>query len=374
MSKKIGLLLLLILFQISLLGMGHASAATIHTMPLTIKPVIPANQIGHIISFFNLKVQAGQKQHLKLKLSNNTDHNLMIHIEPASAYTSANGGIAYLTQQKQGIIKKTYRLADNIDVQNNILLTPHQSKVIPFTVTVPSVQGTVLGGLVIHTNPPNKQQNQKNKGIQINSQIDYAVAVKLNLSRSGHPGGKLSFSDSAYQKTPSADQVEFGIQNGLSKIVDVGKVFFHIKGKQSLQGHFTVGKMAPKTEIQYPIALKHALPDGTYELDLKTTFQGKTITSQRTLTVGSISNKPKKNDLATVIQPSDKFQGGFLMNAWTNLVTNHFWVILCVGIVLLGISIFSVVKMKEKRYKRLNLFYTVVLTVVVGFLVFVKMG
>gem|GEM_PF-3686643 len=61
-----------------------------------------------------------------------------------------------------------------------------------------------------------------------------------------------------------------------------------------------------------------------------------------------------------------------MLNSWTHLVSNYFWWVLIIAFIILGFSIWNLIKVKSKGQKRLNGFYVGILSIIIIFIVFMK--
>ena len=92
---KIGKILgLTVLATLGLLvGGSQTTEASVYTF--SVVPELPENQLAKKAGYFDLMVNPGATQDLKLKYTNNTDHAVTVNADVTTATTNGGGEVDY---------------------------------------------------------------------------------------------------------------------------------------------------------------------------------------------------------------------------------------------------------------------------------------
>lgn len=247
------------------------------TMPLTIVPIYPENQNPQTRGYFDVNVHSGDELSLNLELSNNTDTEMIVNIEPANAFSSHTGGMLYQKESESPdivLLDDAVLLADSIQVNDNIHIPPNSTVSETITITVPSTDGqTILGGLLISSKGETIEQTQEveegTANFAINTETVFAMAIQLNLPNStesdfslGNAGFYGELAQVYIEMTNNAQKIQENIEGSYTVQNETGEVLFN--------GNFGPFKMAPKSQIRYPIQWGYeTLEDGNYILNIQ---------------------------------------------------------------------------------------------------------
>jgi len=244
------------------------------TMPLTIEPVYPESQNPQTKGYFDLNVNPEDELTLSIELTNHTDKEKIVSIEPANAFTSHTGGMLYQKESESEDVKlldDAIRLADSIQVEESVTISPNSTVKVPIQFTVPKSDGqTILGGLLISSKGETIEEQQEveegTANFTINTETVFAMAIQLNLPNS---------IDSNFQFGEAGFYGDLG-QVYIQMINDAQKIQENVVGTYTIQnengeelynGDFGPFKMSPKSAIRYPIEWgAGTLEDGTYSL------------------------------------------------------------------------------------------------------------
>ncbi len=162
--KKIVSSLLAIVFLFNIVSM-KASAAE---MKFAVTAVIPENQVDKNQTYFDLKMEPGQKQTLQVQMKNDTDKEVVVETHANAAITNSNGITDYsvIDPQLDSTLKIPFSKIAKVQKETKI---PAKSTVtLDVNIEMPneSFDGVILGGLYFK-----EKENEKEKGKSENVQI-----------------------------------------------------------------------------------------------------------------------------------------------------------------------------------------------------------
>lgn len=263
--------------------------------PIAVEPIYPNNQVEGIKGYFRLKVQPKQKQTIHVRLRNNKSQQQKVIIKAANGYTNPVGGMLYSEEMDSSnsvLLEGNIQLAPNLDVESEVILGPSETREIPITLTVPSIEkGTLLGAVrFITEGKPQEETVEAEEGeanFVLKTETVYAIAIQLDLPGKVDPNfsiGEAGFmleGPSVYSEFLNQTQM---IQEGISGEYQVEDS----DGNQLFEGKIEEFKMAPQTKIRYPIPWNYeSLEPGEYKLYVKMNVNNNEIASQQNFRVGN---------------------------------------------------------------------------------------
>jgi hypothetical protein len=247
-----------ILFSIIFLLKIHVLAEE-NELPFSVLPVPNFNQNKGVKGYFDLNVKNEQLLQLNVKIKNLKNEKITVYIQSTNALTSPTGGIQYLPTKgtdESYITDQNFELMNLISVQPSIDIPPLKETSLPILVKVPNNEsGTYLGGLMFSTTKNNIRGKSKNKNgvvFQIDSNINFAMGIQLNINKT--PKENVIFSKTGVEDIPSGILPYVEIENKSAAIVKnfTFQYEFLNKDKKSLfKGTVKSFDMAPKTKIKH---------------------------------------------------------------------------------------------------------------------------
>lgn len=151
----------------------------------TVRAVIPDNQLDRSLSYFDLRMEPGQKQMLSVEIINNNNYSMKATIAVNNASTGTNGTIVY---SLKGIHDDSMVLSveEAAKVLTPELIVPANSSVfaeIALEMPEKEFEGTILGGIYVTAEPETAQAaDPAEGGIQIENKLAYVIGLKLHES------------------------------------------------------------------------------------------------------------------------------------------------------------------------------------------------
>ncbi|WP_087972501.1 WxL protein peptidoglycan domain-containing protein [Oceanobacillus rekensis] len=261
--------------------------------PLAIEPIYPDNQQPETKGYFNLLVEPGETQAIELKVTNNLDTELTLTGSTANAYTHPTGGMLYgtdINSESSRLLDDAVLIADLIEIEENITIPPQSSVNVPIEITVPEEDGqTFLGAVVLTTEPTDTAMEETTEAdsanVILNTETSYTVALQLNLPDETTPDfslGEAGFINETGEVFIEMTNNAHLIQEEIIGTYDVSNQ----EGTELFKGEIPSFKMAPKSQIRYPVPWgNETLDDGTYNLTLSGTAGGEAFSASETFTI-----------------------------------------------------------------------------------------
>ncbi|PFO90337.1 DUF916 and DUF3324 domain-containing protein [Bacillus cereus] len=169
----------ILLFTVCILGLFGLNVEAAD-MKYSIEASIPENQIDKNLTYFDLKMEPGQKQTISMTLRNHSDKASTFSIEPHTASTNRNGVIDYSKKLEKKDRSMKYSFEELITGETKHTLQPNEQKKVEFTIQMPeeSYDGIILGGFYIHKEA-NQAEKAEEKSVQIKNDYSYVIGIKL---------------------------------------------------------------------------------------------------------------------------------------------------------------------------------------------------
>ncbi|KRN28917.1 cell surface protein [Lactobacillus selangorensis] len=287
---------------------------------LNVTAQIPENQIDSSASYLDLKVAPNQTQTLTLKIKNERNQTRKVKVTPVSAYTNANGTVAYQQHVSTTKSNAPYQFSQLVSTGQTLTFAPKETKTVQFKLTVPAEKfsGQILGGFYII--PLNQVQKTKKKGIVINNKFSMLLGANLQedsslktpeIALGKVTPGLLSGTTTIFANLRNNTPTLFGQMKVVAKVSKAGSSkVLHQTTKTNLS-------MAPSSNFNYAIDWgRTAFQAGKYHLHLVATSGTKKWVFNRNFTITQ-AKAAKYNKKAV------------------NLKKNYLWLWITLGILLL---------------------------------------
>ncbi|MBP2099892.1 DUF916 and DUF3324 domain-containing protein [Enterococcus rivorum] len=143
----------------------------------------PDNQLEENVGYYKLKMAPGQKQTIKITLSNPGSEKVTVGIGINSAKTNQNGVIEYGDSTIKNDASLKFDFKDIVKAPKSVDLAPGESKELETEIEMPTTayDGVIAGGIQLMKE--NQNSNVTNSsGSQILNQYAYVIAVLLQES------------------------------------------------------------------------------------------------------------------------------------------------------------------------------------------------
>lgn len=248
-------------------------------MNFNARAVIPENQQDKTKTYFDLRVKPGEKQIIKLLVSNSSDQELTLNIQPNTAITNQNGVIDYSQSKQKKDSSLVYNFADFVAGEKKVTLQPKESREVAYELTMPDKQfdGELLGGFYVREIEKATDEDAQ-KNVQIKNRYSIVIAVDLTETDKVIES-KLQLNNVQAALENYRTVVTANLQNIKAKIEDQMIVSATVTQKGSTTVLHKAEKkdmhMAPNSNFDFPIDWgKQELQPGTYTLNMDVTTSG----------------------------------------------------------------------------------------------------
>lgn len=241
----------------------------------SVETVQPATQIDKSKTYFDMQVEPGVAQDLVIHLRNDTDNDVEIAPEIASATTNTNGVVEYSKNKIKKDSSLKYDLSDIVKTEKTIVIPKKGNYDLHLTVTPPyeTFDGVIAGGITLEEKRYETEETETDsQGLAIKNYYSYVVGIVL------HSNQTLVTPDLIFKKAyPSQENARNVIMNELqnpmptyiNNVKIIGEVT-HLKDKETA---FTVEQdnmqIAPNTLFSFPIGAEgRKLKPGKHESHL----------------------------------------------------------------------------------------------------------
>jgi len=270
--KKVVCSLLIIVFLLDITSIPTHAAE----MKFAVTAVIPENQIDKNQSYFDLKMEPGQKQTIQVQMKNDTDKDVIVETHANTAITNSNGIVDYsLIEPKFDNTLKT-PFSKIAKVQKETKIPAKSTVTLDVNIEMPkdSFDGVILGGLYFKEKEDEKSK-RKSDNVQIENKYAYTIGVVLRETVT-EVKPDLKLNEIKPGQVNARNVVTANLQNinaAMLKNLSVDAKVYTEKGKSVLHETKKEGlRMAPNSNFDYAISWDNkALEPGIYRLEMKAT-------------------------------------------------------------------------------------------------------
>ncbi|MDZ5759628.1 DUF916 and DUF3324 domain-containing protein [Carnobacterium maltaromaticum] len=339
--KKVLTYLVLLSGTVFVLLNGNQKAQA-SQLNFNVEAIIPENQVDKNKTYYDLRIEPGKTQDLKLMLHNSTDKDVSVELTAEAATTNLNGVVEYgKTKAKRDSTLKT-SIGEIVTLsEENPVIPAKGSKEITLTVKMPTTDfdGVLAGGITVkETSPATDKATKETKGMAIENRYSYVVALVLHGKNETIPS-ELKLNKVKATQVNVRNVISANLQNTKAKYLNQLSVDAKITKKGENKTLYSVKKeqmqMAPNSNFNLPIPLNGAaLKSGKYTLKVKADSQGNTWNFTRDFNISAEEAK-KLNEQDVSIEKDNT------------------WLYVLIGVILLAalLILFYLIMRKRKKEK-----------------------
>lgn len=176
----------------------------------SVEPIYPSNQTDKELGYFNLLVKTGQKQTIKIKITNSSAYQQKYSVWVNPAKSGSGGVIHYADRKIKSPKKSPIDIRKAITVEKHTYTLKRYSEIeIPITIKVPKkkFKGKVLAGIDVIVKDDKEQTGQIKNVVRYETPIvlqestqKITPKIKLNnvnaILKNGYPNFQVTFSNS----------------------------------------------------------------------------------------------------------------------------------------------------------------------------------
>lgn len=279
------------IFGVSLLAIPHSVQAA--GANFTVARIASGQQNDPTVSYFDLKLKAGQTTHIKVKVTNLTTKPLHLIASPNTGYTTDGGAVAYDLKSLGEKSSAPYQLESLMGGQQKLTIPASSEKIVTFPIKMPATPFKgVLDGAIYFLNPQASQTTTTDKkNFAIKSRFALALGVTIHEDTQTTISPKLALvtistgTDQSDQFSPAIKAQIMNTHAALAKKLQI-KSEVSQNGKKLYETQAKNLTMAADSNFKYAITTNHAaLKPGTYHLKLAAKSGSQKWTFNRTFTI-----------------------------------------------------------------------------------------
>lgn len=267
MTKNFSLILisslLITLFNFNFLSNVHADELGFS--------VDPAEEPHYSTGYFKLDVEPNQNIELPVRIKNTSEKEMDFEIKKLNALTSGYGNINYSKDMKTEhgkFVNEDMAMSKYLQGDGYVHLKSGEEKIVKFNLKTPGNinEGTMLGGLSFKKKSADVSGEEKSS---IKSEFKRVIAIQINYNKGVE--SPIEVSNNNVEVTRTSPNVLLGIKNKSFSIKeDIHFEYKVMQGDKSLfSGKSNKFKMAPSTEVNYPIPWQDdKFSSGDYKLNV----------------------------------------------------------------------------------------------------------
>ncbi|GAB6516634.1 DUF916 and DUF3324 domain-containing protein [Bacillus thuringiensis] len=245
-------------------------------MKFAVTAVIPENQIDKNQTYFDLKMQPGQKQTIQVQMKNDTNKEVVVESFANTAITNSNGITDYSTVEPKTDSTLKYPFSKIAKMPKETKVPANSIVTVDINLEMPneSFDGVILGGLYFKEKE-DENAKKKDEGVQIENKYAYAIGVVLKETDAEvKPDMKLN--EVKPTQINGRNVVTTNLQNvkpAMLKNLSVDAKVYKEKGTDILfEAKKENLRMAPNSNFDYAISWENkAFDPGTYRVEVKAT-------------------------------------------------------------------------------------------------------
>ncbi|MTD41896.1 DUF3324 domain-containing protein [Erwinia sp. CPCC 100877] len=245
-------------------------------VPISVKAILPENQIDKNVGYYDLKVEPNAKQELSFQLNNQGDKDTTVNVEINPAYTGDGGSFIYTDSDSNKDPSMKYPLSSIASSEQTVSIPAKGSTVTKIKLEIPSepFEGVILGAIrVTSAQSDEKKTDNSGKGFNIVNNFAYSVAIQLRES-DNMPKSDLAIKKVFATQVAGRNTVKINLQNPTPTIInDMSyEAAINKKGEDvPLHENKVKGyRVAPNTNYNVPVSWENQpFTAGTYVAKVK---------------------------------------------------------------------------------------------------------
>lgn len=248
------------------------------SVPYSVKPILPNNQIDKEVQYFDLRMEPGEEQTIEVAVSNSSTKEIELEMSTETAITNVNGVIDYVSSEKDIVFDQTlhYPFSTLASMAETITVPANETVNVPIKINMPEeeITGMILGGIKF-TEKSSDSQEESSNGMAIRNRFAYIIAVKLT-ENDQLVAGDLQLNEIKADQVSYRNVISANLQNPepalIKELAIEAEVTAAGSSKVLYQQTNQDFKMAPNSNFDFPIYLENQpLKAGKYTLHLTAT-------------------------------------------------------------------------------------------------------
>ena len=280
----------------------------------SMRAILPENQRNKEVTYYDLRMEPGQKQELELELTNPSDKDELISLEINDATTNDVGAFDYTNRGNDYTRDASLKLSvtDIATIPEEVLVKANSKENVKIKLEMPEEEfsGLIVGGIRI-TQSETKDKEKSTGNMEIKNRVAYTVGMTLSESDE-EVRADLDLKKAFASQTNGRNVIKGNVQNSeaqpLEAITYIGKVTK--KGSKTALHESRVQnyRMAPNSNFNFDVSWNNeAFKAGkyTYYLTAESKETGQKWDWEKDFTIKSDEAK-RLNNSAIELQKDNK--------------------------------------------------------------------
>ncbi|MGO2083959.1 DUF916 and DUF3324 domain-containing protein [Vagococcus sp.] len=247
-------------------------------IPVSVRAILPENQLGDVDTFYQLKVKPGQKQELELEVTNTSDQKVKVDLSINSASTGMTGNLIYNLPSKNRDSSLKVALTDIASVDERVEIPAKEKKTVKIKLNVPAeaFEGVILGAVRvdgINSLAENEKNKEEQTGFTINNKYAYAIAIQLQETDELNVTPEIKLTKALFSQIAGRNTIKVYLQNPTPMIINdltyEAKVTRKNKEEILYENKVKDYRFAPNSTMVFPIEMgAERVKPGDYSLKL----------------------------------------------------------------------------------------------------------
>lgn len=226
-------------------------------------------------SFFDLLLEPGQKQTVTVTLKNDTNRQMTVEQEVASATTNINGVVEYSPNDIEPDESLRFNYDDLVEAEQEIVLEPHSEKTVNINLQMPEERfdGQLVGGLTYREKIDEAAEvPSEQEGLAVTNRFAFVIALLMRQNKETvEPDLKLH--DVGPGQVNYRNVINANLQNPEMTFLNRMHINAKVQGIDNPEIEYSVNQdrmqMAPNTNFDFPISLEgQPLRPGRYRMTM----------------------------------------------------------------------------------------------------------
>ncbi|MCL2558960.1 MAG: DUF916 and DUF3324 domain-containing protein [Turicibacter sp.] len=287
LKKRVGAILVWLAISFALLNFIETRASELN---FSVETILPDNQITEGVSYFDLLLAPSETQTVQIRLTNNTDEDIVVLPVIATATTNHNGVVEFVPRDVERDSTLMYLMEEIVTVPEEVIIPANGVYLLDLDIEMPeeAFEGILAGGITLRERDEELDEMEENDeaGMTIRNLFEFVVGIVLqnDASASVQVEPDLVLREVYPTHINRRNVIIANVQNVMPNFVRSLTVDARImrEGSEEVLFYLEIDeahmwRMAPNSNIDIPIRLEgEALEPGDYILDLRMTARHQT--------------------------------------------------------------------------------------------------
>lgn len=279
--KKIVIASIWILLYSPIIVSAEETAVETSQMEFSVKAIIPDNQENQEHTYFDLKMEASQKQIVNVLVANLSNREIKVEAQIHSATTNMNGVVEYGKRDVPADSTLMYRMEDIVTCDSLITVPANGEVLLALHIQMPEdeYEGVIAGGITFNlVESEETEEVNSDTGMRIQNIYSYVLGIVL------HENEKvvipaLELGDISYEEADGISTINANIQNSAAVYAENLEIEAWVIRRGTKGTLYQVAKenmrMAPNSNFDFQIDLNGSLfNEGDFTLYITANVEG----------------------------------------------------------------------------------------------------